>query len=252
MAVVAFLLLIFAFFNIADEVVSGDLQALDEEIILLFRAATDLTDPLGPKWFEEMMRDVTGLGGVGILTFITIASFGYLNFEHKYRVALLLIVSIGTGILLSFLLKNGFDRPRPELVPHESYVYTSSFPSGHSMMSAIVYLTLATFLAQVQQRKRVKAYIFSIALIITISVGVSRIYLGVHWPSDVVAGWLAGIFWSLIFFVIGTYLNLIGAVEQSGVESELEEYNTGSVGKHGENPLQPKEKFPEVNSAPTS
>lgn len=216
-------LLLWGFIDLADDVMEGEVQEFDEMVVLSLRVESDLSDPVGPLWFEEMMRDTTGLGGVGVLSFISLMSFGYLVFEHKYKLAGLIVCAIASGILLSFLLKSGFTRPRPDLVPHGSHVYTSSFPSGHSMMSALVYLTLASILVQVQERKRVKIYLVSIALILTVSIGFSRVYLGVHWPTDVVAGWIAGAFWAILFYIIGRVLQISGAVEEPGVEPELEE-----------------------------
>lgn len=219
------LLLLWGFIELAEEVMDGEMQALDKKLLLSLRTEADLSDPIGPHWFEEMMRDATGLGGVGVLTFITIMTIGFLLFEHKWRLALLVFGAIGTGILFSFLLKSGFDRPRPDLVTHGSYVYTSSFPSGHSMMSALVYLTLASLLAQVQERRRVKAYFFSAAIILTTSIGFSRVYLGVHWPTDVLAGWAAGAFWATLFYIVAMVMRITGYVEKPGTEPELVEHD---------------------------
>lgn len=222
-AFVLICILLWAFIDLADDVMAGDVQAFDERVVLAMREQADLSDPLGPAWFEEMMRDATGLGGVGVLTFITLVTFGYLMYEHKYKLALLVVCAIGTGILLSFLMKSGFTRARPELVPHGSHVYTSSFPSGHSMMSALVYLTLASLLVRVQKRRRVKIYLFAVAIALTLIIGSSRVYLGVHWPTDVFAGWMAGALWAALFYIVGSVLQITGVVEEAGVEPELEE-----------------------------
>ncbi len=192
--------LLWTFVQLAVVVMEGESQALDESIIIALRSATDLSDPLGPRWFEELMRDVTGLGGTGILTFLTLCSASYLMLRNKPRMALYVLIAVVTGMLVSFGLKYGFTRPRPDLVPHGSYVYTSSFPSGHSMMAALVYFTLATIVIQVQSRIRVRALIVIAVSVIVVSVGVSRVYLGVHWPTDVLAGWCAGVFWALMCY----------------------------------------------------
>lgn len=191
----------YSFVELAAFVTSGGTASMDTAVVLYFREAADLTDPIGPKWVEEMMRDITALGGVGMLVLVTLTVFGFLLIKGDNKVAMVILVGIATGMAVSFSLKYGFSRPRPDLVPHGSYVYTSSFPSGHAMMSALVYLTLAGLVTQrIQLAKRLKTYIFSVAILLTISIGISRIYLGVHWPSDVLAGWLVGSGWALITY----------------------------------------------------
>jgi undecaprenyl-diphosphatase len=170
---------------------------------------------------EELGRDFTALGGTGVLTLLTLSVLGYLLLEYKKKTALLVVISVGGGFLLSMLLKQGFDRPRPDLVPHEFFVYTTSFPSGHSMMSAVTYLTLAALLARIQKRRRNKVYLMTIAVLVTLAIGVSRIYMGVHWPSDVLAGWSAGAFWALLCWLVGSWLQRRGQMEQEGVEPAL-------------------------------
>lgn len=187
---------VFAFIGIAEEVLEGDTLRFDSWLLLALRAPGDPGDPLGPAGVEEMFRDFTALGGIGVLSLLTLASFGYLWLQGLRRVALFLLLAIAGGLLLSLALKSGFDRPRPELVSHGAMVYTSSFPSGHSMLSAVVYLTGGALLAMVHSARRVRIYLIGCSVLATLLVGVSRVYLGVHWPSDVLAGWAAGAAWA--------------------------------------------------------
>jgi undecaprenyl-diphosphatase len=204
---------IWSFAELADEVMEGDSLGFDRAVLLALRSPADPAEPLGPRWLQETMRDFTALGGMAVLTMMTIAVAGYLVLTGKSRAALDVCVAIGTGILLSSLLKYGFDRPRPDLVPHGSYVYTTSFPSGHSMMSAVVYLTLGALIARVEPGMRIKAYVLSVAVFLTVLIGVSRVYLGVHWPTDVLAGWVVGAAWALLCWAITLWLQRRGAVE---------------------------------------
>ena len=205
---------IWAFFELADEVQDGDTHRFDEAVLLSMRNPADLTDPIGPGWIEEIGRDVTALGGIAVLVMIVLAVSGYLLLRRKNRAALWLMLATGTGIMLSNLLKMGFDRPRPDLVPHGSIVYTASFPSGHSLMAAVVYLTIGALLARVERRRRLKVYVLTLAILLTLLVGVSRVYLGVHWPTDVLAGWTIGAAWALMFWLITWYLQRSGRVER--------------------------------------
>lgn len=190
------------FIELADEVIEGDTQAFDRWAVQAMRDPSDLSKPIGPAWLAEAGRDVTGLGGVAVLVLITTAVAGFLTIARGYRTLLLLVVTTSSGIVASLALKHLFDRPRPDFVPHLSNVYTSSFPSGHSMMSAVVYMTLAAIIAATTRRRSLKIYVFVIAFILTGVVGVSRIYMGVHYPTDVMAGWTAGIVWALAIWRI--------------------------------------------------
>ncbi|MCG6157416.1 phosphatase PAP2 family protein [Rubinisphaera margarita] len=184
------------FVELADEVREGESEKFDRTVLLSMRQADDVTDPLGPHWVEETARDVTALGGTVIVTFLTIGVAGFLFLQGKRTEALFLVLAVVSGMLLSTGLKYFFDRPRPDLVPHGQYVYTRSFPSGHSAISAVVYLTLGALLARVQTRHRIKAYFLLLAFFLTILIGISRVYLGVHWPTDVLAGWTMGATWA--------------------------------------------------------
>ena len=211
---------IWGFAELADDVLEGETHTFDERILLALRSATDRSDPLGAGWLEELMRDVTALGSTGILTFITLAVAGFLALERKSHAALFVVVAVGGGMLLSTLLKIGFDRPRPDLVPHGAIVYTASFPSGHSMLSAVAYLTLGALLARVQPRRLLKLYLLGLAILLTVAVGASRVYLGVHWPTDVLAGWAIGAAWALLCWAAALWLQRRGQVESPGPDPE--------------------------------
>lgn len=200
------------FAELAGEVMEGDTRALDKTLLLALRNSADISDPIGPKWIEELMRDFTALGGYGLLTIWTVAVAGYLLLQRQIKTALLVVVAISGGMLLNTFLKIGFDRPRPDLVPHEVEVYTASFPSGHAMLSAIVYLTLGALLVRTQPKRRLKAYIFILTVLLTLLVGFSRVYLGVHWPTDVLAGWAAGATWALIWWIVLRRLQQQGSI----------------------------------------
>lgn len=213
LAVCAISLGTWVFVAVADEVGEGDTQNLDRKLLLSLRAANDLTDPLGPGWLEEMGRDVTALGGMTGLSLLTVAVVGHLLLAHKPRAAGFVAASIGGALVLSLGLKRVFHRPRPDLVPHLSEVVTSSFPSGHSMLSAAVYLTLGALLARLQASFVQKAYVLLWALLLAFLIGVSRVYVGVHWPSDVLAGWAAGAAWAALCWLSARALQRRGEVE---------------------------------------
>jgi undecaprenyl-diphosphatase len=201
------------FAQLADEVVEGETHAFDEVVLLAMRSATDPADPIGPDWLEEQMRDVTALGSIGILAFVGLAAVGFLILQGKRRTAAFVVVAVGGGMLVSQLTKLGFDRPRPDLVPHAMQVYTASFPSGHAMLAAVTYLTLGALLARVQPRLRLKLYLIGLAATLTVLVGFSRVYLGVHWPTDVLAGWTLGAGWALACWAIALGLQARGRIE---------------------------------------
>ena len=205
---------VWAFVGLADEVVEGETHGFDTAVLMALRNPADPADPLGPGWLEELGRDVTALGGVGILGFLTLAVAGFLWLQGNRRSMWLMLAAVGSGQVLSSLAKHGFDRPRPDLVPHGMQVYTASFPSGHSMMAAITYLTLATLVARVLPTRALKAYVLVLAVLVTLAVGVSRVYLGVHWPTDVLAGWTAGAAWALAWWLVARWLGWRGAVER--------------------------------------
>ena len=196
------------------EMVQGETRAFDRAMLLAFRNPLDLANPIGPRWLEIVFRDITSLGGATVLTLMTIAVTGFLLIDGKRGAAVLVLASVTGGVLLSSILKLGVDRPRPDLVPHLIEEYTASFPSGHAMLSAVVYLMLGGLLSRVEGPRCIKIYDLSVSLILTFLVGLSRIYLGVHWPTDVLAGWCAGATWAVLCWRVALALQRRGEIER--------------------------------------
>lgn len=184
------------FAALGSEVGEGETRRVDEHLLLALRDPSNPSNPLGPRWVEEAMRDLTALGGLTNVALLTAATVGFLLIRGHRRTAAAVGATVTGGLALSTALKHLFGRARPNLVPHGSYVYTSSFPSGHTAMSAVTFLTLAALLAADERATGLRAYLLAVAAVMTLAVGVSRVYLGVHYPSDVLAGWIFGATWS--------------------------------------------------------
>jgi undecaprenyl-diphosphatase len=204
---------VWVFAMIADEIMEGGPQAFDRKLLLTMRRPGDLA-PIGPPSVQDAARDITALGGVVMVGLLTVITSGFLALDGKRHMALFVFGSLVSGFIASTILKDLFVRPRPDLVPRSAYSSGASFPSGHSMMSAITYLTLGALLARSQERKRLKAYFFLVAALLTFMVGVSRVYLGVHWPTDVLAGWVAGAVWALLCWLAARWLQSRRAIER--------------------------------------
>jgi len=202
-----------AFLLIADAATDGAPGHLDERLLRSLREPENPADPLGPRWLEEAARDVTALGGYPVLGLLVAGVLGHLLISRHFSAAVLVFASTTGGWLLSTVLKGAFDRPRPDLVPHLTHVSTASFPSGHAMLSAVVYLTLGAMLARLTPRWRAKLYFVAAAILLALAVGASRVYLGVHYPTDVVAGWTAGLAWATTCWLAARYVQRRGVVE---------------------------------------
>jgi undecaprenyl-diphosphatase len=209
-------LTLYGFIEVAEEMRSGDMRHFDESLLRALRRPDDLRVPVGPAWLPEMMTEVTALGGTAVILVVLLFSVGYLALEGKYGAAALVIVASSGGGLMTVGLKQLFARGRPDVVPHLITVDSLSFPSGHSMATAVIYLTLGALLARFSLRRRSRIYVVGLALTVTFLVGITRVYLGVHYPSDVLAGWAAGLGWALCCWLAARYLQDRGAVETPG------------------------------------
>lgn len=191
-----------------------DFHGIDERILLLMREPGNPDDAIGTPRFEEFVRDISALGSEGVVFLGVLASSGYLVLRRQYHAAVLLIVAAVGAYLLAAGLKGVFDRPRPSLVtPFSHHIGTRSFPSGHSMMAAAVYLTLGALLSRLVKPIGHKIYFIAMASLLAFLVGISRIYLGMHHPTDVVAGWIIGAYWAGLCWEITTVMQRRGNVE---------------------------------------
>ena len=190
--------LLFAFISLAGEVMEGDTQAFDTRILRALRDPADPSRPIGPEWIEGPLLDLTAIGGPTVLGLVVVSVAGFLVLQTRYRTAVVVAITSIGGEALNTVMKHFFNRPRPTIVPHLRVVYSTSFPSGHAMESAIVYLTLAAILMRASDNRLTKMYILAIAVLLTALVGISRVYLGVHYPTDVIGGWIVGFMWASI------------------------------------------------------
>ncbi len=195
-------ILLFLFILFAGDVMEGDTQALDVRILRALRKADDPSKPIGPDWMELALQDLTALGGPTVLGLVVFAVVGFLVLQARYHTALVILITAISGELLSSVMKRIFMRPRPTVVPHLRHVVSSSFPSGHAMESAIIYLTLGAMLMRVAESRPTKVYCLAMALLLTFLVGVSRVFLGVHYPTDVLGGWILGFVWASLCWLI--------------------------------------------------
>ncbi|MGP1358375.1 MAG: phosphatase PAP2 family protein [Roseicyclus sp.] len=186
------------FAALAAAVPGGATLGFDRALLLALRAPGDAADPLGPEWLEKAARDLTSLGSVFVLCLLAAAGVGVLLRMERGRAAVFVLASTGGAVLLSRLAKDLVDRPRPDLVPHGDMALSASFPSGHAMLSAATYLTLAGVATRMLADPRPGRCAIVLALALTGLVGASRVHLGVHWPTDVIAGWLGGAGWALL------------------------------------------------------
>ena len=196
-------LLVFTY--VAKEVVSGESKGFDEMTLNYLRHDGKIMED-EQTWLTGMMIDITALGGTTIIFMITAAVVFYLLIQKQYEFMWLILIATIGGAILSFGLKELFARERPPLIYHLLTVKSLSFPSGHAMMSSVVYLTQGALLAKVQSNKNLRVYILLVAIILVFLIGISRIYFGVHYPTDVLAGWSVGLAWASFCWLAVKYL----------------------------------------------
>jgi undecaprenyl-diphosphatase len=200
--------------EIAEAVSEGEARNVDEFILLAFRTAGDLSDPIGSTEVEEAIRDVTALGGITITSMVALLASGFYLLDQRPKSAAFLLIMVAAGVGVVFALKFGIDRPRPTIVPHSTDPLSPSFPSGHTATASVVYLTIGGLLAEALPRKRLGLYVILVAGFIAVTVGISRIYLGVHWPTDVLAGWTIGGVWAAASWLLERDLRTRGWLEE--------------------------------------
>ena len=190
------------FAHVVDEMLEGDTGVSDNAILLALRVPGHPATPVGPAWLLQSAVDVSALGGFTFIWLFTLAAAGFFALTRRWRTLAIFLGAIVGASVLDAVLKLSFHRARPAIVPHLTQVDTASFPSGHAMISAATYLTVGALLASGQSSRGVRAYVVGLSVAVTILIGLSRLYLGVHWPSDVIAGWSAGAAWALLFWIV--------------------------------------------------
>jgi undecaprenyl-diphosphatase len=217
---VLILALIWVFAVLAGKVMEGDTRQFDEWVLSALRQEADPGRVKGPWWLQAGAEDLTALGSPTVLGLTVLAVTGYLFLHGLYRNGLFIFSASVGGWVLNWLLKAAFERTRPDIVPHLREVMSSSFPSGHALTSAAVYLTLGALLMRIAQGRLAKYYCIAIAMFLTFLVGSSRVFLGVHYPTDVIAGWLIGMTWALLCWVVERTLERRAGLKQEKEEQE--------------------------------
>ena len=188
LAVIAICVTFFAL--LADEVMEGGTQAFDNSVLLWMNAHAS-------PWLTGLALDVTALGAGTVVWLVVMVASIYLWVScHRWSAALLWVSIVGSG-LINATMKLFFNRPRPHLFPWRvPFAGLSSFPSGHSMTSMVCYATLAYLISRLEPNRFLRRFTFALAALIILGIGLSRMYLGVHYPTDVLAGFAMGMAWA--------------------------------------------------------
>jgi undecaprenyl-diphosphatase len=198
---------VLTFIELADDMREEDGRVFDWAVLrLLHPDQANPANPLGPAWLDHASADFSALGSVAVLLTVVLAACGYLLLRRRALEAFLLVVVAGGGLAISQTLKAVFERDRPPEIYRAAEALNQSFPSGHAMLSAVIYLTLGAMLARAEPRWRLRIYVMSLAILIAVLVGLTRIHLGVHWATDVLAGWCAGAAWAVACWLLDRWL----------------------------------------------
>jgi undecaprenyl-diphosphatase len=216
------LALVLGFLELAEADTEGRF-AFEQRIMLALREPGTLSNPWGPRWFEGLWMNITALGSGDIVMLFSLIVIGYLMMLREWRTALVFVVALIGASIGATLLKEVFDRPRPDIIPHMVKVSSLSFPSGHSLLAAVVYPTLGALVARLVKHLRLKLYFVTVSLVLTGLIGVSRVYLGVHYPTDVVAGWMLGLGWAILCWLALRGLQRRHVVEPPGVPASADD-----------------------------
>ena len=184
-----------SFFTIAAAVAAGLTKNYDQIILVSLRSSGNLSFPLYGKWLLPVMKGITSLGNTESLTLITIIISFYMILKKEYSTAVILVASVLSASLIDILLKSAFARTRPAVVPHLVAAYYYSFPSGHAFITTVLFSSLEFILLKSVSRRIIKYFTISLTVTVLFLIGFSRVYLGVHYPSDILGGWSAGLFW---------------------------------------------------------
>jgi len=206
-AILAIVAGVWGFIALADEVRDGDTGHFDRAANRFFY------DHPGPRWVQDAGRDITALGGITVLALVVLAVAGYLLLTRRRGMLTLVVAATLGALLLTTGLKHVIDRPRPPLRHEGVIVYTTSFPSGHSALSACIYLTLGGLLGRASRRRTIEFYFLFLAATLTFLIGCSRVYLGAHFPTDVLAGWTVGLVWAIVCWLVARELQRRRVVE---------------------------------------
>ena len=192
---------VMTFVELADDMTEADGRAFDQAVLDAMRPGA-LPDPWGPGWLEEAALDLTALGGIAVLALFALVVVGFLILQRKRLSALLLVLGLTGGVALSEGLKALFGRERPPQELQAVETLNASFPSGHSLLSAVFYLSIGVMLTRAFPQRRFKAYVLGVAVVLTLIVGLTRVYLAAHWATDVLAGWSVGAAWAMALWLV--------------------------------------------------
>lgn len=211
---------VLSFIEVADDMTEADGRAFDSAVLGMMRPHSDPADAWGPWWLEEALADITALGGLSVLGLFALAVIGFLVIQRKRLSAVMLAAGLLGGVALSEGLKGVFDRERPPVEYQAVETINASFPSGHALLSTVFYLSVGVMLARVLPSKRLKAWVMGVAVTVALLVGVSRIYLGAHWATDVMAGWSLGAAWAMALWLAAHLIERVQSRRSAGLHDE--------------------------------